>query len=100
MIADCSNISIKNMINSFGGYTREKQPPEVFCKKKRSYKFHKTRRKTPVQSLFFNKVADTLKIRHIKSLALCSLFFLYKERFIIFVDTKSIYLMLNRLIIL
>ena len=36
---------------------KQKQPPEVFCKKRCSQKFHKTHRKTPAPDLFFNKVA-------------------------------------------
>ena len=35
----------------------QKQPPEVFCKKRCSYKFWKLRRKTPVLESLFNKVA-------------------------------------------
>ena len=35
----------------------QKQPPEVFCKKMCSWKFHKIHRKTPVPETFFNKVA-------------------------------------------
>ena len=34
----------------------QKQPPEVFCKKMCSWKFHKIHRKTPVPEAFFNKV--------------------------------------------
>ena len=36
----------------------QKQPPEEFCKKMCSWKFHKIRRKTPVPETFFNKVAS------------------------------------------
>ena len=35
----------------------QKQPPEAFCKKMRSWKFHKIYRKTPVPEAFLNKVA-------------------------------------------
>ena len=35
----------------------QKQPPEAFCKKMCSWKFHKIHRKTPVPEAFFNKVA-------------------------------------------
>ena len=35
----------------------QKQPPEVFYKKRCSDKFHKIHRKTPVSESFFNKVA-------------------------------------------
>ena len=35
----------------------QKQPPEAFCKKMCSWKFHKVHRKTPVPEAFFNKVA-------------------------------------------
>ena len=35
----------------------QKQPPEVFCRKMCSWKFHKIHRKTPVPEAFFNKVA-------------------------------------------
>ena len=35
----------------------QKQPPEVFCKKMCSWKFHKIHRKTPVPEAFLNKVA-------------------------------------------
>ena len=35
---------------------KQKQPPEVFCKKRCSQKFHKTHWKTPAPDLFFNKV--------------------------------------------
>ena len=35
----------------------QKQPPEVFCKKMCSWKFHKIHRRTPVPEAFFNKVA-------------------------------------------
>ena len=43
----------------------EKQPPEVFCKKRCSYKFRKIYRKTPAAEYFFNKVraATLLKKR-------------------------------------
>ena len=40
---------------------KQKQPPEVFCYRICSYKFRKIYRKTPCQSLFFNKVAG---LRH------------------------------------
>ena len=33
----------------------QKQPPEAFCKKMCSWKFHKIHRKTPVPETFFNK---------------------------------------------
>ena len=33
------------------------QPPEAFCKKMCSWKFHKIHRKTPVPETFFNKAA-------------------------------------------
>ena len=33
----------------------QKQPPEVFCKKSCSYKFHKIHRKRPVPEPLFNK---------------------------------------------
>ena len=36
--------------------THQKQPPEVFCKKRCSYKFCKIHRKTPVPEYLFNKV--------------------------------------------
>ena len=35
----------------------QKQPPEAFCKKMCSWKFHKIHRKTTVPETFFNKVA-------------------------------------------
>ena len=35
----------------------QKQPPEAFCKKMCSWKFHKIYRKTPVPETFLNKVA-------------------------------------------
>ena len=35
----------------------QKQPPEAFCEKMCSWKFHKIHRKTPVPEAFFNKVA-------------------------------------------
>ena len=35
----------------------QKQPPEAFCKKMCSWKFHKIHRKTPVPETFYNKVA-------------------------------------------
>ena len=35
----------------------QKQPPEVFCKKRCSWKFRKIHRKTPVPESLFNKVA-------------------------------------------
>ena len=35
----------------------QKQPPEAFCKKMCSWKFHKIHRKTPVPETIFNKVA-------------------------------------------
>ena len=35
----------------------QKQPPEVFCKKRCSYKFRKIQGKHLPQSLFFNKAA-------------------------------------------
>ena len=35
----------------------QKQPPEAFCKKMCSWKFHKIHRKTPVPEVFFNRVA-------------------------------------------
>ena len=35
-----------------------KQPPEAFCKKMCSWKFHKTHRKTPVPETFLKKTAD------------------------------------------
>ena len=35
----------------------QKQPPEVFCKKRCSKKFHKIHKKTPVPESLFNKVA-------------------------------------------
>ena len=35
----------------------QKQPPEVFCKKRCSQKFHKIHKKTPVPESLFNKVA-------------------------------------------
>ena len=35
----------------------QKQPPEAFCKKMCSWKFHKIHRKTPVPETFFNKAA-------------------------------------------
>ena len=38
----------------------QKQPPEAFCKKICSWKFHKIHRKTPVPETFFNKVAARL----------------------------------------
>ena len=38
--------------------TVQKQPPEAFCKKMCSWKFHKIHRKTPVPESFLNKVAD------------------------------------------
>ena len=34
----------------------QKQPPEAFCKKMCSWKFHKIHRKTPVPETFFNKL--------------------------------------------
>ena len=33
----------------------QKQPPEAFCKKMCSWKFHKIHRKTPVPETFFDK---------------------------------------------
>ena len=49
--------------------SKQKQPPEVFCKKKSSQKFRKIHRKTLHQSFFFNQVPGlrTLlkkKLRH------------------------------------
>ena len=38
--------------------TIQKQPPEVFCKKRCSYKFRKIDRKTPVSESLFNKDVD------------------------------------------
>ena len=35
----------------------KKQPPEVYCRKRSSYKFRKFHRKTPVLESFFNQVA-------------------------------------------
>ena len=35
----------------------QKQPPEAFCKKMCSWKFHKIHRKTPVPETFFSKAA-------------------------------------------
>ena len=35
----------------------QKQPPEAFCKKMCSWKFHKIHRKTPAPETFFNKIA-------------------------------------------
>ena len=35
----------------------QKQPPEMFCKKRCSQKFHKIHKKTPVPESLFNKVA-------------------------------------------
>ena len=37
-------------------YIQQKQPPEVFCKKRCSKKFRKIHRKTPVSGSLFNKV--------------------------------------------
>ena len=34
----------------------QKQPPEVFCRKMCSWKFHKIHRKTPVPEAFFNRL--------------------------------------------
>ena len=34
----------------------QKQPPDAFCKKMCSSKFHKIHRKTPVPETFFNRV--------------------------------------------
>ena len=34
----------------------QKQPPEAFCKKMCSWKFHKIHRKTPVPEAFLNKI--------------------------------------------
>ena len=41
----------------------QKHPPEAFCKKMCSLKFHKIHRKTPVPEAFFNKGATLLKKR-------------------------------------
>ena len=35
----------------------QKQPPEAFCKKMCSWKFHRIHRKTPVPEAFFNEAA-------------------------------------------
>ena len=35
----------------------KKQPPDMFCKKRRAQKFRKIHRKTPVLEFFFNEVA-------------------------------------------
>ena len=40
-------------------YKLQKQPPEVLCKKRYSYKFHNIHRKTPVPESLFNKVAGS-----------------------------------------
>ena len=49
-----SNQMIKAIVNLFSYEKKdEKQPPEVFCKNRCSYKFRKIRRKAPVpESLF------------------------------------------------
>ena len=44
----------------------QKQPPEEFCKKMCSWKFHKIRRKTPVPETFFNKVASLRPVTLLK----------------------------------
>ena len=36
---------------------KQKQPPQVLCKKRCSYKFHKFHGKTPVLESLFNKVS-------------------------------------------
>ena len=61
-IKSVKNVIIKNVcyIQNFFKYVYveyriaffQKQPPEVFCKKKYSYKFHKIHRKTPVPEFF------------------------------------------------
>ena len=44
----------------------QKQPPEVFCKKICSWKFHKIHRKTPVPEAFFNKAAGLRPVTLLK----------------------------------
>ena len=50
-----ANIFHLNLSNIVHGQI-QKQPPEVLCKKRCSYKFLKIHRKTPVPEFLFNKV--------------------------------------------
>ena len=43
-------------ISSYFNFRCQKHPPEVFCKKRRSKKFRKTHRKTPVPKSFLIKL--------------------------------------------
>ena len=53
---------------------KQKQPPEVFCKKSCSQKFRKIHRKNLCQSLFFNKVTGLRPVTLLKKRLLHSYF--------------------------
>ena len=52
----------------------QKQPPEVFRKERCSQKFHKIRKKTPVQSLCLNKSVSVSGLQLIKKETLAQVF--------------------------
>ena len=46
-------VSVRDLVYIYEPSIRQKQPPEVFCKKRFSHKFNKIHRKTPLpESLF------------------------------------------------